>query len=99
MGETESEAENEILTILRQNQTLGQRTTMRTLTDKLEAIPYGWRLAIIECLVARLWVTGKVALIAGGSEVERGNVRAALTNTRGYDSLVVQLQRLRRSGG
>ena len=93
LGETESEAENEILTILRQNQTLGQRTTMRTLTDKLEAIPYGWRLAIIECLVARLWVTGKVALVAGGSEVERGNVRAALTNTRGHESLVLQLQR------
>ena len=94
LGETESEPEKEMLTVLRQNQTLGQRTTLRMLADKFEGVPYGWRLATIECLVARLWATGKVTLVSGGNEIDKGNVRAALTNTRGYDSLVVQLQRM-----
>ena len=93
LGDQESEAESEVMTVLRTEQARGQRTTMRMLTDKFEGVPYGWRLAVIECITARLWATGKIILISGGNEIDKGNVRAALTNTRGHETLVVQVQR------
>lgn len=89
----ESEGERELMTVLRQNQALGQRTTMRTLTETFEGIPYGWRLSVIECLTARLWATGKIALVQNGRELDKSNVKAALVNTRNHESLVISVQR------
>ena len=92
LGEEESEAEREIMTVLRGNQARGQRTTMQMLVEKFERPPYGWQLKAIECLTAKLWGTGRILLESGGVAVEKPNVRAAITNTRNYPTLIVRIE-------
>ena len=93
LGDEESEAEREIMTVLRGNQARGQRTTMQMLVEKFERPPYGWQLKAIECLTAKLWGAGRILLESGGAAVEKPNVRAAITNTRNYPTLIVRIEK------
>ena len=90
--EDESEAERELLSAINMNASLGVNNTMRVLVDKFEKKPYGWLLAVIECLIAKLLAKGKLEASQGGEAVPQNHLAAALRNTRTHDSLILQPQ-------
>ena len=88
----ESEAEREIVTTITTNSRLGVSTTMKALLAKFERKPYGWPLALVECLVAKLLAKGKLEASQGGESVDPAQRAAALRNTRVHETLVLQPQ-------
>ena len=90
--DAESEAERELLSAISLNAGLGVNNTMRALADKFEKKPYGWPLAVVECLVAKLLAKGRLEASQGGDAVPPESLAAALRNTRAHESLVLQPQ-------
>ena len=89
---TFSEAEQEMLIFVQGNQRNGLRTTMQTLVNRFERKPYGWYLAAIQCIGAKLFVRGKVELRRDGALLEGQEVERALRNTHGYGTLLLEPQ-------
>ena len=88
----ETVAEREILSSINLNASVGVTNTMKVLLDKFEKKPYGWPLAVVECLVAKLIARGKLEASQGGDSVDPAQIAAALRNTRAHETLVLQPQ-------
>ncbi len=87
-----SEAESEILSLLRADKNNGLRTTIKGLKDKLSSRPYGWYDAAIYCLIARLSVRGKLEMRSDGELLDTEKQIAALKNTHSQDNVTLELQ-------
>lgn len=89
---TLSEAETEILNLLRANKNNGLRTTLKSLKDKLSARPYGWYDAAIFCLLAQLSIRNKLEMRSDGELLDAEKQIAALKNSHCHDNVTLELQ-------
>jgi hypothetical protein len=86
-----SEAEQEILTYVRRNQGLGERTSLEEMIRAFARRPYGWYPMAVLTLVARLFRIGKVELRANELLDARGALDH-LRNSRHHGAVRVRLQ-------
>ena len=84
-----SEAELEIQGFVNTNKQTGVRTTMQSLVTRFERKPYGWYLAAIQCVTAKLLARGQLELRRDGREVADDELERALRNTHGHANLIV----------
>jgi hypothetical protein len=89
---TLGEAEQEILLKLHWARTQGQRVAVSDLLALLEKRPYGWPQVAALCLVARLFMRGKVELRTGGNILTAEEALDALSNNRSFAGTIVTLQ-------
>jgi hypothetical protein len=89
---TFSEAEQEVLAFVRRNDRDGLRTTMKKVVDNFEHKPYGWYLAAIQGVVAKLLARGKLEAQRDATLLDGEALERALLNSRAYANLVLQPQ-------
>ena len=88
-----SEAEREMQALIQANQRNGLRTTMASLVNAFEHKPYGWYLAAIQCILAKLIARGKVEVRQDSTLLEdERELERALRNTHGHGNLVLDPQ-------
>lgn len=86
------EAEQEILSYVQMQQKTGVRTTIKSLTEKFEKKPYGWYLAAIQCIVAKLNTRGKIECQLDSYTLENKELESALRNTQAHGNIVLKPQ-------
>jgi predicted transcriptional regulator len=87
---TFTEAEEEIQTILKQNNSSGERTTFRDLSVQFMKKPYGWPLNTVQCLLAQLYRKGKVDIRFDGSSLGEQMVLKLLPQSANATSLIIR---------
>ena len=85
-----SEAEQEMLSFVKGNKTMGVRTTVKSIIERFEKKPYGWYYAAILCILAKLCAAGKVELNSDSNILEDDQLEKALLNTHGHANLIVE---------
>jgi hypothetical protein len=73
-----TEAEEDIITVLAQKDTSGERTTFKDISDYFMTKPYGWPLNTVQCLLAQLYRKSKVEIIFEGIALEDDRVNELL---------------------
>jgi hypothetical protein len=89
---TFSEAEQEMLAFVQANSRGGLRTTLQALLYRFERKPYGWYLAAVQCILAKLCGRGKIEVRRDGTLLEDQELERALRNSHGYANLVLEPQ-------
>jgi hypothetical protein len=89
---TLGEAEKEILLKLQVARSAGTRIHVADLLTAFEKRPYGWPQIATQCLVARLYMRGKVELRSGANLLSGKEAMDALSNNRLFSGTVVTLQ-------
>jgi hypothetical protein len=89
---TLGEAEKEILLKLQAARSAGTRIHVADLLAAFEKRPYGWPQIATQCLVARLYMRGKVELRSGANLLSGKEAMDALSNNRLFSGTVVTLQ-------
>lgn len=89
---TLGEAEQEILLKLQFARGQGTRIAVADLLGMFEKRTYGWPQTATLCLLARLFMRGKVELRNGGNLLNSSEALEALSSNRNYGSTVVTLQ-------
>lgn len=89
---TVSEAEQELFAFIQSNQRSGIRTTLQTVVNRFSRKPYGWYLAAIQCVLAKLCGRGRVELRRDGNLLDDRDLERALRNTHGFDNVIVDPQ-------
>lgn len=89
---TLGEAEQEILLRLQQERAKGTRINVSDLLAVYEKRPYGWPQIATQCLVARLFMRGRVELRQGAKLLDATEAHAALSNNRQFAQTIVTLQ-------
>ena len=89
---TLGEAEQEILFKLQHARSQGQRFAVADALGTFEKKPYGWPQTATLCLVARLFMRGKVELRNAGNLFTADEALAALTNNRSFGNTIITLQ-------
>lgn len=87
-----SEAEQDMLSFINLNKNSGQRTTLQTLVNRFERQPYGWYLAAIVGILAKLCARGKVEVRLDGNILEGIALERALQNTHGFANVMLTPQ-------
>jgi len=89
---TLGEAEQEILLKLQFARGQGSRIAVADLLGIFEKRTYGWPQTATLCLLARLFMRGKVELRNGGNLLNSAEALEALSSNRNYGSTIVTLQ-------
>ena len=89
---TLSEAEQEILLKLQLARAQGSKTVAADLLAIFEKRPYGWPQIATLCLVARLFMRGKVELRNNGNLLNPAEALGALSSNRNFGSTIITLQ-------
>lgn len=89
---TMGEAEQEILLKLQQARSQGNRLVVSDLLALFEKRPYGWPQIATLCLLARLFMRGKVELRKSSNLLNAGEALDALSNNRNFGGTVITLQ-------
>lgn len=93
LGETAlTEPEQEIVNFAQSNVRLGVRTTVKAITEKFEAKPYGWSYHAILALTAGLFGRGKLEATLDGAALEGDALEKALRNAHQLANIVLELQ-------
>ena len=87
-----TEAEQEVLSLIRNNAAEGLRTTVKSLLEKFSCKPYGWYYAAVLCTLAHLCARGKVEVRVDGNLLEDSELESALRNTHGHGNVVLEQQ-------
>jgi len=87
-----NEAEMELLSYIKGNQSVGVRTTLKTLVEQFEHRPYGWYLAATLCTVAKLCARTKVEVRSDSNVLEDDELVRALKNTHTQANIVLEPQ-------
>ncbi len=87
-----SEAEQEMAAYIEGNQRNGLRTTMKMVVERFERKPYGWYLAAIQCILAKLWARGRVDVRRDSNLLEVDELERSLRNTNSYAFLALEPQ-------
>jgi len=87
-----TEAEQEMMGFIQANNRNGIRTTLKSLEDKFTRKPYGWDLAAIQCVLAKLCGRGKVEVRSDGNLLEDDSLERALKNTHGFPNVILEPQ-------
>lgn len=85
-----SVGENELLATINLNSTNGINTTVLTLLNTYERMPYGWPLSAVVCLVARLYGLAKIEISFDSRPVDQQTLVTALNNSTNYSRLVLR---------
>lgn len=86
------EAEKEILLKLQAARSAGTRVHVADLLGTFEKRPCGWPQIATQCLIARLYMRGKVELRSGANLLSGKEAMDALSNNRLFSGTVVTLQ-------
>jgi len=89
---TLGEAEKEILLKLQASRSAGTRVHVADLLGTFEKRPCGWPQIATQCLIARLYMRGKVELRSGANLLSGKEAMDALSNNRLFSGTVVTLQ-------
>lgn len=89
---TLGEAEQENLLALKKARAEGKRISVADLLAEFEKKPYGWPQVAERCLVARLFMRGKVELRSGTNLLTAQDALEALTNSRSFGNTIVTIQ-------
>ena len=89
---TLGEAEQEILLKLQHSRAQGQRVAVNDALTIFEKKPYGWPQMATLCLVARLFMRGRVELRNGGNLLTADEALGALSNNRSFANTIITLQ-------
>lgn len=89
---TYSEAEQEMFNFVNANDRNGLRTSLQTLVQKFERKPYGWYLAAIQCILAKLCARGKIEMRQDSTLLEDAQLERAITNTHGFSNVLLTPQ-------
>ena len=84
---------DEVLSHVQQRDRLGEQVTVKKIVDHFQAKPYGWDLASIEVVIARLVANSQITLRVASNLVKRSEVPAVLRNTQKHSQVVVALQK------
>ncbi len=87
-----SEAEQEMLAFIQGNSRNGVRTTLKTLVERFEKKPYGWYLAAILCITAKLCAREKIEARSDSNILEDAALEKGLRNTQGHPNIILDPQ-------
>lgn len=87
-----SEAEQEMLAFIQSNRRNGVRTTLKTLVERFEKKPYGWYLAAILCITAKLCAREKIEARSDSNILEDAPLEKGLRNTQGHANIILDPQ-------
>ena len=87
-----TEAETELLSFIQANNRNGIRTTLKAIEERFSRKPYGWYLAAIQCILAKLCGRGKVEVRSDGNLLEDEALERALKNTYGFANVILEPQ-------
>lgn len=87
-----SEAEQEMLSFIQGNSRNRLRTTVKSLLERFEKKPYGWYLAAILCILAKLCAREKIEVRSDSNILEDKALAKALRNTQGYGNIILDPQ-------
>lgn len=88
----EDAAQTELLHFLTLNKNSGTRSTVKSVTDRFGAKPYGWPLAAVQCLLAKLVARGKVEMRRDSNLLEQiDDQEQAITSTHGASNVILTL--------
>ncbi len=87
-----SEAEQEMLAFVQGNSRNGVRTTLKTLVERFEKKPYGWYLAAILCITAKLCAREKIEARSDSNILEDAALEKGLRNTQGHTNIILDPQ-------
>ena len=87
-----SEAEQEMLAFIQANRRNGVRTTLKTLVERFEKKPYGWYLAAILCIAAKLLAREKVEARSDSNILEDSALEKGLRNTQAHANIILDPQ-------
>jgi hypothetical protein len=87
-----SEAEQEMMAFVQNNKNSGVRTTLKSLVEKFERRPYGWYLAAVLCILAKLCARARIEVRSDANILENFQLEQALKNTHGYANVVLEPQ-------
>lgn len=86
------EAEEEMLSFIKQQTNRGLRVTIQTVVEKFEKAPNGWYLAATQCILASLCARGKVDARSDGQALTDQALASAIRNTRGHANVILEPQ-------
>ncbi len=81
-----------MLAFIQGNNRTGVRTTLKSLEAYFSRKPYGWYLAAIQCILAKLCGRGKVEVRSDGNLLEDAALERALRNTHSFPNVVLDPQ-------
>ncbi len=87
-----SEAEQEVFSFIQTNHATGIKSTLKSVEEHFEKVPYGWYHAGIICISAMLCARGKIEVTRDSNILEDRDLKEALTNTRNYSQIILQPQ-------
>jgi hypothetical protein len=87
-----SEAEQEMFSFIQAKRRAGERTTLKRLVETFERKPYGWYLAAILCVLAKLCAREKIEVRADANILEGLTLEKALRNTQGHENVILEPQ-------
>ena len=86
------EPEQEMLAYIQGQSQSGQRSTLKSVVETFEKRPYGWYLAAIQCVLARLCASGKVEARENSTLLEGRDLEKSLRNTRNFANVFLTPQ-------
>jgi len=87
-----SEAEQEMLSFIQGNSRNSVRTTLKALVERFELKPYGWYLAAIQCIAAKLLGREKIEARSDSNILEETELIKALKNTKSFSNVILDPQ-------
>ncbi len=87
-----SEPEIEMLTYIRGISKQALRVTIKTVADYFSRRPFGWSLAAIQCMLAKLCAREKVEVRADSNILSGRALESALKTTHGYSNVMLTPQ-------
>jgi len=84
------ESEQEVLAFIQGNDRTGVRTALKDLIAKFESKPYGWPYAAVLCVVAKLFVRGKIEVKIDSNLLENNELEKALRNTHAHVNVIIE---------
>ncbi|MEJ7592052.1 MAG: hypothetical protein WKF77_10920 [Planctomycetaceae bacterium] len=87
-----SEAELEVLSAIQRETNKGVRMTVKSLCDTFEGNSYGWPLAAVQCILAKLCCRGKVEVKVDSKVLLDKELENALKNTKGFGNMILEPQ-------
>lgn len=87
-----SEAEIEQITFITRNKQSGERTTTKSILDKFSDTPYGWPQWGILCILAKIYLRGKVEIKRDSNILDDREVYDSFSNNRHYSNTVIEPQ-------
>lgn len=90
--ETMSEAEQELLNSLNMKKMEGKRETVKSIIDAFSTAPYGWWQAGTLCVLAKLFVRGKIDAKKDSNFLNKNELLTLLKNSHEHSRVIVDLR-------